>query len=142
MAKCLYCDKEFPSKRLDAKYCSELCRQNWHRKVSAMSISNQKFETDKSVTDKSVTDKSETDKEGKSVYEQGIEIPVEIQKLTRRELKLRIDSYPGNKWKDSLEYAELLRRLKTKSVAELTAEEYWIPNWKLHGLPCAVKLER
>ena len=50
--------------------------------------------------------------------------------LSRSKLYLAINHCPGNTWKDSPEFAELMRRLRAKSVEELESEGYWIPSWK------------
>jgi hypothetical protein len=63
--KCLQCDKEFESKRIDARFCSGKCRIAYHR--------NELSVTKDTVTDKSVTD-NVTDKEVKTVKDFGIEL--------------------------------------------------------------------
>ena len=47
MAKCMNCGNEFEGKRVDAKFCSDVCRVTHNRNISAVSAC---------VTDKTVTD--------------------------------------------------------------------------------------
>lgn len=52
----------------------------------------------------------------------------DVTKLSKDELYMAIDSYPHDTWKDSKEYAELTRRLKTTPASKLEAQGYYIPN--------------
>jgi len=53
-----------------------------------------------------------------------------VEVLTKDQLYLAIKSYPHDTWVNSPEHKELMRRLHTKTEAELLAEGYWIPSWK------------
>jgi len=57
-----------------------------------------------------------------------VSVPISVTKMTADDLYHAINCYPGNSWKDSPEFEELMRRLETFSIDELTG--YWIPNWK------------
>lgn len=131
--KCRYCEKEFESKRSTRQFCSHRCQVAWHRKVSVTGTTKQKLvsvtEPDESVTVNPVTVTSNV-----TVREDS------VTKLSREELYKRIHRYPGNTWKDSPEYAELIHRLKTTPLSELEAKGYQIPNWKAHELPCPIRL--
>lgn len=71
----------------------------------------------------------------KGITEQGITlkpdvIPDNLEAMTADQLYTAIYSYPEDTWIDSPEYLELMSRLRSKTVAELEAEGYWIPCWK------------
>jgi len=53
------------------------------------------------------------------------------QGMTRAELYQAIRAYPNDQWVNSPEHKELMRRLNTRSVPELEADGYWIPQWKV-----------
>jgi len=99
---CKQCGKEFDSKRATAKYCSPKCR-----KLAFLSV------PEVSVPEVSVPE---------------VSVPISVTKMTADDLYHAINCYPGNSWKDSPEFEELMRRLETFSIDELTG--YWIPNWK------------
>lgn len=128
--KCKNCGKQFNSKRKDAVFCSDKCRKEAFLKR----------------TDNNGTDKLRTDKVVKSGTDK-VEISADIKALSRQDLKLAIDAYPTDTWKDSPEFAELKHRLKT---IPLKKEGYWIPNGiEKHSLgqplkvkPAESKLER
>ncbi len=51
--------------------------------------------------------------------------------LTRTQLEQAIRAYPHDQWVNSPEHKELIRRLRSMSVAELEAEGYHVPAWKV-----------
>jgi hypothetical protein len=109
--ECINCGVEVEGR---AKYCSGKCRTQASR---ARSVTESVTEKVKSVTvSGSVTRK---------VY---IDIPV--RDLTRCQLTCAIDSYRGDSWKGSVEFAELMRRLEVMSISELESGGYFIPSWK------------
>uniref|UniRef100_A0A6H1ZW19 Uncharacterized protein n=1 Tax=viral metagenome TaxID=1070528 RepID=A0A6H1ZW19_9ZZZZ len=59
---------------------------------------------------------------------------IKSEHLTAQDLYDAISSYPHGTWKDSPEYAELMKRLKTKSEEKLRKEGYWLPAWKLESI--------
>lgn len=50
--------------------------------------------------------------------------------MSRQRIQAKIDSYPGDSWKGSPEYKELMRRLHKYSIDRLESEGYAIPAWK------------
>ena len=104
---CIYCNKEFDSKRATAKYCSPNCR-----KLAFLSVPKKE---EVSVPNLSVP---------------VVSVP-SVTKLSKEELYSAIHSYKEDNWYDSPEYKELIRRLNSMSVSKLQEQGYHIPNWKL-----------
>ena len=100
---CKVCGKSFDSKRDDAQFCSSTCRS----KKSRNATDNLSVATD------NATDNVQ-----------------QCSTLTKDELYTRIEFYPQDTWKDSPEFAELMKRLKEMSIEELEAKGYSVPNWK------------
>jgi len=125
--KCKYCEKEFTPQRATGQYCSDACRKLWNKKVSVAAKTSQKLV---SVAEEPLASRvSVANVDAKSLS---------VAKLSRDQLYAKIHGYPANTWKDSLEYAELIHRLKAMPLSELEAQGYQIPNWKEHGLPCPI----
>ena len=115
---CIYCNKEFDSKRATAKYCSPSCRV----KHSRVSVTENLSVTPLSVTKElSVTEKEEI----------SVTSAVSVTSLSKDELYSAIHSYKEDLWYDSPEYKELILRLNSMSVSKLQEKGYHIPNWKL-----------
>ena len=51
--------------------------------------------------------------------------------LTRIQIEQAIRAYPHDQWVNSPEHKELLRRLHSMTIAELEAEGYHVPAWKV-----------
>lgn len=56
--------------------------------------------------------------------------PKTVTGMTKDELYSNIDHYQRDTWKDSPEFKELMRRLKSYSLNRLKEEGYSIPSWK------------
>ena len=118
---CLHCGKNLIQVKGKMKkvFCGDTCRKAYNRKVKSGQATADKLTADISTTDTLV---STEDKQPEQI------IPDKIKNLSRLDLKLAIDSYPEDTWKDSPEFAELEHRLRTKSEKELRAEGYSIPS--------------
>ena len=101
---CVICSSKFYARK-NSRFCSGTCRKR----------------NERGVTDVDVTDKKETSVTG-------------LSKLSKDDIYAAINSYPQDTWKDSPEFRELKRRLKSMTVEELYEKEYFIPSWKEHGL--------
>ncbi len=53
-----------------------------------------------------------------------------LKKMTADDLYDAISTYPRDTWKDSIEFKELIKRIKVKPVSSLEKEGYFVPNWK------------
>jgi len=51
--------------------------------------------------------------------------------MNRQQLDTAIKAYPNDQWVNSPEYNELMSRLNSRSTAELEADGYSIPAWKV-----------
>jgi hypothetical protein len=111
---CLYCNKEFKSKRATAKYCSPNCR-----KLAFLS-----------VPEVSVPTLSVPEKEAVSVPNERVSVPKPLSVPTAEDLYDAISSYPEDTWKDSPEYEELMKRLRSTPIKVLEERGYYIPSWK------------
>ena len=132
--KCLNCGKEFTSKRTDAKFCSDKCRKAYSRKADKIISDIKADKTSKvSAINKIISDKKEIKADKIISDKQKFSVPPEIRKLSKEELYARIDHYPADTWKDSLEFKELKRRLNSMSLKDLKEQGYWIPNRKIAG---------
>ncbi len=125
--KCLNnCGKDAAGR---SQYCSDTCKTVYNR-------NKKRNKLDPSVTAESVTVKGVTEAVAEFMDDMGIELDkandkiVSIVNMTAKDLYRAINSYPEDTWKDSPEFAALMHRLKTKSVAKLKAEGYYIPSWK------------
>ncbi len=56
--------------------------------------------------------------------------PIPVKDMTRIELEQKIRAYPNDRWVNSPEHKELMRRLNTMTIKELESEGYHIPAWK------------
>ena len=137
--KCLNCGKllsQIEGKKARV-FCNDACRMAYKRKFkSEQGKSEQsKSEQGKSEQIKSEQIKSEQPNPNKYTVVEGKadkhNIPPDIKKLSKEELYARIDHYPADTWKDSLEFKELKRRLNSMSLKDLKEQGYWIPSWKL-----------
>ena len=100
--QCLFCGKEFEAERSTAKFCSDVCKLKFNRGFNG----------------------------GKDIHlKEEVSVP-QCSALTKDELYTRIEFYPQDTWKDSPEFAELMKRLKEMSIEELEAKGYSVPNWK------------
>ncbi|MHC4322701.1 MAG: hypothetical protein ACYSUX_00345 [Planctomycetota bacterium] len=122
MDKCKHCGNILTGRKI---YCSPKCKQAAYRNNR-----NTPTVTKEPVTVTDVTVTPTVTSKVTPVPECG---NVLVRQLTRKQLKSAIDNYPEDTWKDSPEYAELIRRLREMSIDELKAEGYWLPMWKLHG---------
>jgi len=111
IAKCIACGNDFEAKRIDAKLCSMKCRQSHSRRGDKDRIGENIPSTP--VVSTTLNRWGE-----------------DVTTLGPQELYIRINLYPGVTWKTSPEYAELMKRLKEKSVEELKDQGYFIPTWK------------
>ena len=106
MNKCLNCGVEIESKGTKPKkYCSDACRMVYKR-TEQMS-------------------KRTSEHPARIMY-----LDIEVKDLTAAQITAAIDSYPQDTWKDSLEYEELMHRLRTMSIKELVDKGHSIPAWK------------
>jgi uncharacterized protein YccT (UPF0319 family) len=93
-------------------FCSDKCRKAFNR-----NITEPEKQTDK--TKQEANGQKQTDK-----------IETSLKDLTAEDLYFKIDCYPNDSWKDSIEYNELIKRLNNKDISVLSKEGYIIPNWK------------
>lgn len=117
MNKCKQCSNEVTGKQV---YCSPKCKQVAYRNSrNAPAVTKEPL----TVTDVTVTPT----------------VTSPVEQLTRKQLKTAIDSCSEDTWKYSPEYKELIHRLHTRTVGELTDDGYYIPSWKYSG--CGLALE-
>ena len=62
----------------------------------------------------------------------------QVNDMVAQDLYDEINAYIGDKWVESIEYAELMSRLRNWSLTRLRNENYVIPQWKL-GVPPDLK---
>ena len=114
--ECEVCKKEFVPKRKSARFCSPACRVKYNREVDTPHNSCEPPEEKLGMINGELV----------AVNQWG----EDVKALGPRDLYIRINLYPGVTWKTSPEYAELMKRLKEKSVEELKDQGYFIPAWK------------
>jgi hypothetical protein len=102
--KCEICGNEFEAVRDTARFCSDKCKKQAYRG------SNSELEEEPRV-------------------EEGIK-KKDLSKLSAEDLYNGISTYKEDKWIDSPEHEELMRRLKELSIEELEEQGFKIPNWK------------
>lgn len=56
----------------------------------------------------------------------------DLKEYTAEDLYDAINSYESDSWKDSPEFKELMKRLKTMPIKKLEAQGYIVPGWKYH----------
>ena len=120
--KCNQCNIEYEPKRKTSIFCSPKCKQASYR-------------NNLSVTHVTVTPVYEGSRNASEITDPTILDNIDptkaiVHALSAQDLYSAILHYPYDTWKDGPEYAELMRRLKSKSIEELTEEGYSIPNWK------------
>lgn len=125
------CEKELSGRQ--SRFCSDRCRKQVERKSDKLGQNSKVGQK----SDKDVIGTITIDDQAKGLTEMVGHLStlidfnkVVIHTMSRSELYLAINSYPADTWKDSSEFKELMHRLKTKTVAELKLEGYYIPSWK------------
>ena len=103
MNRCVICDKE-----CTGDCCGGACRAKLSRRTRTVAEAHAHGQSGGARTERTV----------------------ECNTSTRQEITNAISHYPQDTWKDSPEFAELMRRLHARTVVELKAEGYWIPAWK------------
>ena len=106
---CKQCNKEIIQieGKKERVFCNDACRMAHNRQIKSEQIKSEQLEI-----------KSEQPK---------------ANKMSAKEIYDAIDNYPQNTWRESLEYAELMRRLGTWTKEKLQETGHWIPN-RLNGV--------
>lgn len=114
---CLQCNKEFESKRIDAKFCSDKCQK-------------------RNVRDNPKTlNVRDNVRDNKCKY-CGKPLDWDLQTTCYDCVKARKDlPITESAWyrEEQKEAANIMKNLEKKSVETLREEETWIPNWKRSG---------
>ncbi len=115
---CKNCQIELEqSKTKPRVFCSDRCTKAYNRRLENGQITD-KVKTD--ITEQTKTDNTNfINRWGKNVGE-----------MDAGTLYAYIGAYQNDTWKDSPEYRELMKRLKSKPLKALRTEGYWIPSWK------------
>ena len=131
MNKCKNCGKEIESLGTKPKlYCSDACRKRSKRTEQTDKTANGQEQTDKTANGQEQTDKPMTATEVNS-HRAVNAADVTLSQLIVQELYQRINRYKHDTWKQSPEYKELMSRLNTLDLEQLSRDGYWIPGWKV-----------
>ena len=116
---CLNCNKELDNPR--AKFCSDKCRMAYKRRTKQPEQQPEQIDPNKPKRPEQIT---------RTKRPEQIKPEQKLKNYTAQDLYLSIDTYPADTWKDSPEFKELMRRLKTLSVKKLEEQSFSIPAWK------------
>ena len=124
--KCLNCGQELVEMRAGAKFCSNKCKLAYRRDKLSVSKETEN-DTDNKISVSNDTDnqlsvsKLETDDTDNDTDN------LDVKKMSKDELLMRINSYEHDTWSDGPEYLELKHRAESWDIKKLESEHYFVP---------------